>query len=256
MAADTLDFPQNQREALEPYLPSIARRDDTSHSLFVTLTYATSLDSQLSIRPGIQTVLSGPASKAMTHYLRSRHDAILVGSGTAIADDPGLNCRLTGITAEMQPRPVILDRRGQWNVTAQSRVIRQAAEGKGKAPWLITACADAAKQAAVQKVGGRSFKLGTNQSFADVIALLRREGISSIMVEGGGTIINDILHSESTRSLVSSVIVTIAPVYLGRGGLLVSPEHEKAESAVPVVKFHDVRWIPLAQDVVMLGRMP
>lgn len=256
MAADTLDFPQCQRGVLKPYLPLRARHGALSQQPSVTLTYATSLDSQLSIRPGVQTILSGPESKAMTHYLRARHDAILVGSGTAVADDPGLNCRLNGITAEMQPRPVILDRRGRWSVTAHSRVIRQASEGKGKAPWLFTTAVDAAKQETIEKVGGRLFRIGPYDSFVDVMAILGQEGIRSVMVEGGASIINEIMRSTSTRALVASIIVTIAPTYLGRGGVLVSPEHDEAESEVPVVKFRDVRWISLAQDVVMLARMP
>lgn len=62
---------------------------------FVTLTYATSLDSRISAAPGVQTIISHPETKTMTHYLRYHHDAILVGVGTILADDPGLNCRWT-----------------------------------------------------------------------------------------------------------------------------------------------------------------
>ena len=97
MERTTLDFPEQDRAWLKGYLPSDAapRHDDTLP--FVTLTFATSLDSALSLAPGTQTALSGPQSKAMTHFLRSEHDAIMVGVGTAVADNPSLNCRLDGV---------------------------------------------------------------------------------------------------------------------------------------------------------------
>src|SRR4051812_7789929 len=114
-ARDSLEFPAEDRAKIDEYLlQNTANRGNTSRP-HVTLTFATSLDSQLSLAPGVRTTLSGPRSKAMTHYLRSKHDAILVGVGTAIADDPGLNCRLHGVGGyggqglEGQPRPLILD---------------------------------------------------------------------------------------------------------------------------------------------------
>lgn len=95
-----------------PLSPSKSRRQSPSrHSgrkinrpgpnlPFVTLTYATSLDSRISAAPGVQTIISHPETKTMTHYLRYHHDAILVGVGTVLADDPGLNCRWTPASDE------------------------------------------------------------------------------------------------------------------------------------------------------------
>ncbi|KAL5345298.1 2,5-diamino-6-(ribosylamino)-4(3H)-pyrimidinone 5'-phosphate reductase [Pseudogymnoascus australis] len=96
----------------------------------------------LAARPGVRTTLSGPATKAMTHYLRSKHGAILIGAGTALADDPGLSCRLAGAgegddPLSWQPRPVILDPRGRWGVEG-SKVLRLAREGRARAPWVVT----------------------------------------------------------------------------------------------------------------------
>ena len=92
-----LVYPEKDRGFLEPYIPAPNRQPRDATLPFVTLTFATSLDSALSLAPGAQTALSGPQSKAMTHYLRSRHDGIMVGVGTAIADNPSLNCRIRGI---------------------------------------------------------------------------------------------------------------------------------------------------------------
>ena len=73
----------------------------------VTLSYAQSLDGCLTTQRGVRLTLSGPESRRMTHSLRAAHDAILVGIGTLLADDPSLTARLVG---GPHPRPVVLDR--------------------------------------------------------------------------------------------------------------------------------------------------
>ena len=250
--SDLLDFPQTHREAIETYL-----FDDGMDKLptgcmpWVTLTYASSLDSKIALRPGVQTALSGPQSKAMTHYLRSRHDAILVGSGTAIADDPSLNCRLRD--ADVQPRPVIVDRRGRWQMNEQSKVIQLAKSGKGKAPWIFTQDVDEGKRKIVEGVGGRILQLNASSEFEYVVEHLGTLGIRSIMVEGGGTLINDLLTNVNIRGGPSSLIVTIAPMILGDGGVAVNPTRRPGATDKAVVKLSDVQWLRLGQDSVMLG---
>ncbi|EHK99335.1 putative 5-amino-6-(5-phosphoribosylamino)uracil reductase [Glarea lozoyensis 74030] len=118
---DVLHYPSIHRTFLEPHLPPKTPSTASPYP-FTTLTFATSLDSQLALSPGAPTALSGPESKAMTHYLRSRHDAILIGVGTAVADNPSLNCRIEGVGGyggeglEGQPRPIVLDPRARWEV--------------------------------------------------------------------------------------------------------------------------------------------
>ena len=73
---------------------------------FVTLTYAQGVDGSITKADGGATIISGEESMLMTHHLRARHDAILVGVGTVRKDDPSLTVRLC---AGPNPRPVILD---------------------------------------------------------------------------------------------------------------------------------------------------
>ena len=73
---------------------------------FVTLTYAQSLDGSIARVPGKRLQLSGPEAQAMTHRLRAVNDAILVGIGTVLADNPRLTVRLA---EGSDPQPVILD---------------------------------------------------------------------------------------------------------------------------------------------------
>ncbi|KAL2158990.1 hypothetical protein VTH06DRAFT_3021 [Thermothelomyces fergusii] len=253
----------------------------------LTLTYAHSLDAALARAPGVRTVLSGPASKAMTHYLRARHDAILVGVGTAVADDPGLNSRLRGaaagdgegeaegggdggervvvaVRAGRQPRPVVLDPRGRWPVGAESKMVRLAAEGWGLGPWVFVGegvVVDEGRRAVLERVGGGyvAVPLGRAGRFEweDVLAVLGRKGIGSVMVEGGGEVINSLLARDGS-ALVDSVIVTIAPTWLGRGGVVVSPPRaEEGPAGEPPgqLRLTDVKWCPMGEDVVLCGRI-
>lgn len=264
---DTLPFPQFSLDFLQPYLPTQHERRGFPH---VTLSYASSMDSKISLQPGMQTVLSGPEAKLMTHYLRSRHDAILVGVGTVLADNPGLNCRLEGaggfggLGRMWQPRPVIVDPLGRWPVHPECRMLRTAVDGKGKAPWVVVSPgAQVQPQTLVMLKGyGGDFLrvVEYNQHWRlrweAVFRALASEGIKSVMIEGGGTVLSELLNPEYT-SLIDSIIVTVAPTYLGRGGVNVSPDSKQDPKGTPnaALSPRDVKWMPLGQNVIMCGKI-
>ncbi|KAI0457617.1 dihydrofolate reductase-like domain-containing protein [Xylaria acuta] len=294
MAEAPLHFSAADRKRLESHLPpprSPSHPKDTDSPPFspvlpfITLTFATSLDSALALGPGIRTALSGPQSKAMTHYLRSRHDAICVGVGTAIADDPGLNSRLADVGAPVtdgvavegersgrnditarQPRPVIIDPRLRWDFTAQSKVMRLAREGKGLAPYIVTLEKEPStyKRGILEGAGGKFIILeaeharqggssGTQRlDWRVILSAVRQEGLRSIMIEGGAEIINSLLGENA--NLVDSVIVTIAPTWLGQGGVTVSPPRTLGADR-PVARLSDTMWLPLGDDVVLCGKI-
>ncbi|GCB26928.1 2,5-diamino-6-ribosylamino-4(3H)-pyrimidinone 5'-phosphate reductase [Aspergillus awamori] len=271
---DSLNFPAQDRAFLEPHLPPKDGNPLSSSSSlpFTTLTFATSLDSQLALSPGTRTALSGPQSKAMTHYLRSRHDAILIGVGTAVADNPGLNCRLAGVGGygseglAGQPRPIIIDPSARWEFTAQSKIFELARNGRGRAPFIITAAEtvpSAPQREVLESHGGKFIALpvGVGSDGAhriDWTALLEClvcEGLRSVMIEGGGSIINSLLEP-GCQTLVDSVIVTIAPTWLGQGGVVVSPRRRvEGGVVVPASRLTGVKWYPFGEDVVLCGRI-
>ena len=267
--SNAIHFPTESRAFLENYLPhSLDARDPTLP--WVTLTYATSMDSALTLAPGMQTILSGAGSKAMTHYLRSRHDAILIGVGTAIADDPGLNCRLEGVGGyggiawEGQPRPVIVDPSGRWLLTHNSRILRTVREGKGRAPWMVISPGanvaphriDFLKQYGGTYLGLLDYNPGGRLRWEAILQALGAQGVKSVMIEGGGIVLNELLNPEYA-AFIDSVIVTVAPTYLGKGGVVVSPERRLDERGRPraALRFRDVKWQPFGEDVVMCGKV-
>lgn len=265
---DVLHFSPSSSTQIDPYLPNINSTTPSSPSRtpHVTLTFATSLDSQLSLAPSVQTALSGPESKAMTHYLRSKHDAILIGVGTAEADNPSLNCRIAGVGGyggeglSGQPRPIVIDPRGRWRFTAESKVLKLAREGKGRAPWVFTTVPiDAERTRILEDVGGKVVVADERNapagriSWTYVLDVLGAGGLGSVMIEGGGAVINDLL-APGNIGLVDTVIVTIAPTWLGKGGVQVCPdERVEGGARLPVARLANVRWVPLGDDVVLCG---
>ncbi|KAK5130560.1 hypothetical protein LTR08_001940 [Meristemomyces frigidus] len=280
-----------EKAFLQPYLPpGISKHDDTvqvplrttpidrSHTEiaaqaeesslpFVTLTYACSLDSMISLAPGLRTTLSGPETKSMTHYLRTHHDAILVGVGTAIPDDPGLNSRYPGATLIMQPRPVVVDPEMRWNVNG-SKLAQLAQRGQGKAPWLIHTPRKVEMEPSHDLVGKRIFITAEaatpseqtqelskrrNISWSAILKNLKAEGIESVMIEGGATVISTLL---SMPELVNSVIVTVAPTWLGQGGVTVSPAPKTdAGERVNAARLQETTWHQFGADAVLCGRL-
>ncbi|CAK7233615.1 2,5-diamino-6-(ribosylamino)-4(3H)-pyrimidinone 5'-phosphate reductase [Sporothrix bragantina] len=282
--AEVLHFPAADAAKLEHYLPPPPSAQSAELARpFVTLTFATSLDSSLALAPGVRTALSGPQSKAMTHYLRSRHDAILVGVGTAVADDPGLNCRIAAgsdtagadasdpsAVSAHQPRPIVIDPHDRWPLKYDSRVLATQRRGLGLAPYVMTAVCepDETKRQLLESHGGKYIILGGNNDpsngpdsgvrfrWEDVLANVASNGLRSIMIEGGGSIINTLLAPENS-SLVDSVIVTIAPTWLGRGGVVVSPDrvYDNNNQAMAAARLKDIKWRQLGDDVILCGRL-
>jgi GTP cyclohydrolase II len=171
----------------------------------VTLSYAQSLDGSIADRPGRPLALSGPEAMTLTHSLRASHDAILVGIGTVLADNPRLNVRLvTGAN----PQPVIVDSRLRFPPYAL--LLRN-----GRSPWIATSEGAAPdRQEALEAAGARVIRLPGSNGWVDLAALLDHLGglgVNSLMVEGGAQIITSFLASR----LVDQIVLTIAPLLVG-----------------------------------------
>lgn len=177
---------------------------------------------------------------------------------------------------EGQPRPIILDPDFRWEFTRDSRVLKTVREGKGKAPFLIVRASSAPhkeeRKIWLEEAGGSVFYMPeqhpatTSQSSSpqhggrwgwdQILRFIKSEcEVDSVMIEGGGVVINSLLSAENP-DLINSVIVTIAPVYLGHGGVNVSPtsQTDKSGQRVSAVKFKEVQWNVLGNDVVMVAR--
>jgi 3,4-dihydroxy 2-butanone 4-phosphate synthase/GTP cyclohydrolase II len=173
----------------------------------VTLSYAQSIDGCLTVRRGLPFAISGEESLRVTHTLRSLHDAILVGVGTVLADNPRLNVRFVD---GPDPRPVVLD--SHLRIPLDSKLLARS----DNLPWI--ACgpnADEEKWDALDQRKVRVLTCRQNHEkqidLEDLLAQLYESGIRSVMVEGGAGVITGFL----TAQLVDLAVITVAPVWLG-----------------------------------------
>ncbi len=174
----------------------------------VTVTYAQSLDGSIAARAGVPLSLSGTESMQYTHQLRAAHDAILVGIGTVLSDDPRLNVRLV---EGASPRPIVLDRELRCPIDARCLEV-------SRRPIVITTDRAAAdRRRALEAEGVTVLSVPTRldqETHLDLSAVLDRllgEAIQSVMVEGGARVITSFLRAR----LVDWLVITIAPVLVG-----------------------------------------
>ena len=238
-------------------------------SPWITLTYATSLDGMIASAPGVQTALSGSRSKSMTHYMRMYHEAIVVGARTAISDDPSLNCRVyQGGNYVEHPRPIVLDRHNLWN-PENSKMVKVAQQRNGLFPWIVNSrfqgTADFnVKDDSFDSEGGgprdlvKYLKTPDKEcSWPSVFAVLKEQGCRRVMIEGGASVINRILADHA--DLITSIVITIAPTFLGKEGARIAPQmtaHTSAPDgsmhrALKKLNLEDVQWLPVGKDVMM-----
>jgi GTP cyclohydrolase II len=198
-------------ELIDQILLDIQPEERTWNRPWVTLSYAQSVDGCISLIRGKPLKLSGPASHILTHHLRAHHDAILVGVDTVIADDPQLTVRL--VPGE-HPQPVILDSRLRTPPGANLLQGRERLDLP--LPWIATTHPSNPLIArALQGSGARLLQFDPAPDgrvpLPDLLERLAALGIQSLMVEGGARVITSFLSAR----LVDSLVITIAPVFLG-----------------------------------------
>lgn len=178
----------------------------TTGTPFVTAKWAMTLDGRIATRTGESRWISGEASRALVHERRAATDAILVGVGTVLRDDPAL----TSLTAAArQPRRIVLD--STLRVPPDARVL--ARDGT---PVIIatTERASPAVRTVLEARGVEVLVAGGPDGRVDLTSLLRdlgRRGILSLLVEGGGTVHGAFFDA----GLVDKVLVFLAPTIFG-----------------------------------------
>ncbi|MEJ5343861.1 RibD family protein [Chloroflexus sp.] len=210
----------------------------------VTLCFAQTLDGRVAAVDGSSQWISGPESLRFCHRLRANSDAIMVGVGTVLRDDPRLTTRL--VTGP-DPLRVIVDTHLRTPTTAA--VIR---DGAGAGTLLAcTAAAPLERRIALQECGATVLTMpeaaGGGVDLAALLAMLGERRVASVMVEGGARLITSLLRA----NLVDALAVTIAPIILGSGpsaigdlGILTLNQ---------ALRLTNVTWTTYGADVVIEG---
>ena len=176
----------------------------------VTVSYAQTLDGRLATTSGSSRWISSPESLRFAHELRAKHDAVMVGAGTACKDDPRLTVRL--VSAE-NPLRVIVD--STLRTPLDAAVL---ADGAAKGTVLaVTERAPARRCDEVRSLGATVLQLPPNAGGRVELNALLSElcvlGVRTLMVEGGAALITAFLCNR----LVDRLTVCIAPKILGSG---------------------------------------
>ncbi len=203
----------------------------------VTLHFAQTLDGRIATRSGSSRWISGPEATRFAHELRAEADAVIVGSGTAIADDPLLTVRLI---EGRHPIRIVLDARAR--LPPGSKLLSDAST------TTIHATCSPDRPAPAPHVEAWCLPPDPGGIGVDLDALLARllaRGVARIVVEGGSCLITAFLR----RALVDRIIVTIAPMILGKG--IDSVGDLGIESLDRALRFAPVRVFSLGDDVLI-----
>lgn len=233
-----------QEEAVrlnEAYLKFIRTREP-----FVLLKAATSLDGKLATRTGESRWITGEPARRRVHEMRAAVDALVVGIGTVVRDDPMLTPRLEGAEGR-DPLRVILDSRGRLPVTA--RVLRT-----GSRPPLV-AVADGlapSRLSRLRKAGAEVVAVPPAEEGLSLPALLRelgRRDITAVMIEGGGRVATTAL----TAGVVDKVILMLAPILIGGRKAPTLLQGDGAEKLADALRITHMRVERLGEDIVVEG---
>src|SRR6266581_5496975 len=210
---------------------------------FVHLKMAVSLDGKVATRTGDSRWISGEEARARAHELRNRYDAILVGSGTVLADDP----LLTDRSGRPRRRPllrVILDDRLRLPNDYQ---LSQSAREQ---PVLLFTSSDAGPSSKLKELGVELIRIegGARNLFAMMNELANRE-IQSVLVEGGATLAGALIDAR----LVNKVTFFIAPMIIGGLNAPTAVAGTGASRIKDAFQLEDIEITPRGRDVEVTG---
>ena len=179
----------------------------------VTLKLATTLDGKIGTRSGESQWITGIAARRHAHALRAQHDAVMVGVGTVLSDDPELTCRINGFRRGPDLR-IVAD--SHLRTPLMSRVVASAREIP---TWLLHAPdADPVRLAAFRETGVTLLAVPIAEpgiDLATALARLGEAGLTSVLVEGGAQLASALLRA----GLVDRIAWYHAPSVMGGDGL-------------------------------------
>ena len=177
---------------------------------FVTVKFAQTLDGRIATATGHSRWVSSPPSLRLAHRLRRAHDAILIGAGTALADDPELTCRLV---RGRNPLRIVVD--SQLRTSPEARIFEQQKDARTIVATTRRAAIE--RRRPFEEKGIEVLEIGEDRSGrVDLHMLLRVLGkreISSLLVEGGAAVITSFLKEK----LADRLVAIIAPKITGEG---------------------------------------
>lgn len=214
---------------------------------WVIMKAGVSLDGRIAARSGHSGWITNEASRHYVHQLRDRVDAILVGIGTALADDPALTTRLPG-RGHRDPLRVVLDR--DLRLPPEARMLRQKSTA-----GTILFCGpevDTARKQALERAGAEILPIflaaDGELDLPGILAELGKRQVTSLLVEGGSRV-----HGAFwSQNLVQQVLLFYGPLFLGAEGipLLAGFGPDRVEQAI---RLHTIGHRRFGDDLMVEG---
>ncbi len=206
---------------------------------FVTAKWAMTADGRIASHEGVRTAISGDESIARVQKMRVESDAVMVGSGTAIADDPRLTARLEGAR---QPLRVVVD--SSARIGPDSMIVRTARQ----IPSLVATTRKAAEvdRSLLADAGVEVLRLDEKDGRVDLRALmgvLGERAITTVLMEAGGRLSGAMFDA----GLVDKAVVFTAPRLFGHG-----PPPVQADG-LPPLRLEEVEVERVGEDVMITG---
>ena len=214
---------------------------------FVTAKFAMSLDGKIATRAGDSRWISNEASRREAHKLRAESDAVVVGIGTALADDPLLTVRdAPGRQTARQPLRVVVDSKGRLPATAAML----AAPGSTLVAVASADAADAARATGADAVvaAGADGRV----DLAQLLAELGARDVVAVLVEGGAALHGALFDA----GLVDRVVAFVAPVIVGGDGAPSPVGGAGPDRIAGALRLADVERADLDGDAMITGRIP
>jgi GTP cyclohydrolase II len=215
---------------------------------YITVAYAQSIDGSITSYRGTKLEMSSPESRVLSHQLRSRFDAVLVGIGTVLTDNPRLTVRLI---EGRNPQTAVID--SQLSIPLDANILKNE-----RLPWIFTTDrADPVKKKALEDMGTRIIRVRTDEQDKIDLRYVMREllflGIKTILIEGGGHVINSLFQEK----LIDAMVLYVAPLFVGGVHVIEHPLVKKNEEAVRAkLPQLDIKGTArLGSDIVIWGIM-
>lgn len=215
---------------------------------FVTLKVAATLDGKIATAQGESRWITGPESRKVVHHLRAQSDAILVGIGTVLADDPSLTVRV-GRSSGHNPLRIVLD--PSLRIPSRAKVLT---DGKARTLLVTTSAGPTAKRTRLAGLGVDVLVLPAKKrqiSWPFILRALGRRGVASLLIEGGAEV-----HASAMRAgVVDRVLFFLAPRILGGQDALsaiggMSPTHLRGAWSLK-----EVTVTRVGEDILVEGRL-
>ncbi|MBM4079599.1 MAG: bifunctional diaminohydroxyphosphoribosylaminopyrimidine deaminase/5-amino-6-(5-phosphoribosylamino)uracil reductase RibD, partial [Planctomycetes bacterium] len=215
---------------------------------FVILKWAMTLDGKIATRTGESKWITSAEARAHVHKVRGEVDAVLVGIGTVLADDPELTCRLP--EGGRNPKRVVLDSRARIPMT--SKLVKTARQTE--VIVATTSAALAAKIADLRHAGCSVIVANGPASKVDLAVLLTELGrrqMTNVLVEGGSEVIGAFLDAK----LADRVMAFIAPILVGDAHAKPPAVGRVVPSLADALRLTDVQVTRFGEDMLVEGSL-